>query len=591
MHPFRIPSLRGRSLSPRLRSLTALALTVVALGTVGCDSEEPSKPPPVTPARDAGVDAGPGEGTDSGVTQGDGGTVDPTDAGVDAGVTTSFRISTVPELTARFDPKTATSVLVDVLREPPFTAGVSLSVEGLPPHVRTVQPLPVIIPETENSTPLGFYPDEFAAYGRFPLTLVGLGGGDRVEFPFTLDIQPGRAALDSAFGTGGVAMPALGLTSVRINAVAAQSDGKWVLVGSTGSTGLRDVLVARLLPDGSPDTSFGSQGVVVTDVCAGDDYVDAVTVLSDGRILVAGGALAGTNTCSGTKYQSVLLARYTSTGAPDTTFGGTGVRTFQLSTGSSTLHAVTVDTNGRIVGAGTVQNGNLDLLVIRLLPTGEQDTTFSGDGVASANPGQEDDGLCVVAESDGKIMVAGTTSGNFNKVALERFNADGTRDRSFNYFTDLRSVEITPRTLHRLADGRWLLGGRAVYSDGSMKAALARVTATGSEDTSFNGTGYTYFTTAFIGGKDAVVGTGLLPDGTLAVATWSQDDSGASGLGVVHVSADGATVLRSHRTELPGDEKPTAAVLDSAGFLRVAGTQIPEGQTEAVPFVTRFHPY
>ncbi|WP_158625121.1 hypothetical protein [Corallococcus terminator] len=515
----------------------------------------------------------------------------PTDAGVDAGVTAAFRISAVSELTARFDPKTATSVLVNVLREPPFTAGVSLSVDGLPPHVRVVQLLPVVIPETENSTPLGFYPDEFAAYGRFPLTLVGQGGGDRVEFPFTLDIQPGRAALDSALGTAGLAMPALGQPSVRINAVAAQTDGKWILVGSTGSTGLQDVLVARLLPDGTPDSSFGTQGVVVTDICGGDDYVNAVTVLSDGRIVVAGAALSGTNTCSGTKYQSVLLARYTSTGAPDTTFGGTGVRTFQLSTGSSSLHAVTVDTNGRVVGAGTVRNGDLDLLVIRLLPTGEQDTTFSGDGVAAANPGQEDHGLCVVAEPDGKIMVAGTTSGNFNKVALERFSADGTLDRSFRYFTDLRSVEITPHTLHRLADGTYVLGGRAVYSDGAMKATLARVTATGREDTTFNGTGYAYFTTAFVGGKDLVIGTGLLPGGTIAVATWSQDDSGASGLGVVHVSADGASILRSHRTELPGDEKPTAAVLDSAGFLRVVGTLVPEGQTEAAPFVTRFHPY
>ncbi|NRD43577.1 hypothetical protein [Corallococcus exiguus] len=566
--------------------MTALALLTGACGS----SEEPTRPPPMS-SHDAGVDAGTGTtdgGADGGAEDSDGGAVEPPDAGVEPA---AFTLSTFAEQTVRFDPSSSTALAVHVTRHPSFTGQVSLSVEGLPSHVRTTQALPVIIPEGTASTPLGYIPDEFAAYGRFSLKLVGEGGGTRAEFPFTLEIQSAPAALDSAFGTEGVATPGFGLPAMKINAMAAQPDGRWILVGSTGSTGQRDVLVARLLPDGKPDATFGTQGVVVSDICGGDDYVDAVTVLSDGRIVVAGGAISGTNTCSGTKYQSVLLARYTPEGMLDTTFGGTGVRTFQLSTGSSTLHAVTVDANGRVVGAGTVDNDGLDLVVVRLTPTGALDTAFSGDGVATADVGREDDGLCVVAEPDGKVVVAGTSTGSLDTLTLRRFNADGSTDNSFRYTPSFSSPDITPRTLHRLSSGNWLVGGKAVFFSGKTQAVVARLTASAGEDTSFGDAGYTFFTAGLTGVQDTVVGTGLLADGTVVAATWNQDAKGMSGLGVVHLSSNGASVLRSHRTDLPGSEQPTAALLDAQGFLRVTGMRIPEGQTEAVPFVTRFHPY
>ncbi|NOJ95126.1 hypothetical protein HMI51_19565 [Corallococcus coralloides] len=576
-----------------LRSLSALALMVAALMAGACGSSDAPAGPSPTPSRDAGVDAGTGAsdgGSDGGAQEQDGGTEEPTTP--DAGEPPpAFTLSTASEQTVRFNPSTSTALAVQVLRDAAFTGEVSLSVEGLPPHVRTTQALPVIIPEGAASTPLGYIPDEFAAYGRFSLKLIGVGGDTRAEFPVTLDVQPAPAALDSAFGTEGVATPELGLPAVKINGMAEQADGKWILVGSTGSTGQRDVLVVRLLPDGTPDATFGTQGVVVSDICGDDDYVDAVTVQSDGRIVVAGGAISGTNTCSGAKYQSVLLARYTSAGVLDTTFGGTGVRTFQLSTGISTLHAVTVDANGNIVGAGTVDNDGLDLVVVRLTPAGAPDTTFSGDGVATMDVGREDDGLCVVAEPDGKVVVAGTSTGSLDTLVVRRFNANGTLDNSFRYSPSFSSPDITPRTLQRLSNGKWLLGGKAVFSNGDTQAVVARLTASAGQDASFGSEGYTYFTAGFTGVRDTVVGTSVLADGTLVVATWSQDAKGASGLGVVHLAPNGTSILRSHRTDLPGEEQPTVARLDAQGFLRVAGTRVPEGKSEAVPFVTRFHPY
>lgn len=566
-----------------------LALCTAALLSAACGSDETIEPP-VTPPRDAGVDAG----VDAGPGATDGGR----DAGPaeepDAGVEPSFSLATSPEQTVQFMAGASSSSGVFVTRQPSFTGDVSVTVEGLPPHVRTVQPLPLIVPGSEQSALLGYVPDEFAAYGRYPLTLVGVGGGERVEFPLTLEVQPGPAALDSAFGASGVMIPGLGPSPVTITSMAVQPDGKWILAGFTGSViGLRDVWVARLLPGGTPDPAFGTNGVVVSDICGGDDYVDAVAVLPDGRIVVAGGAVAGTNTCGGTQQQGLLMARYTAAGVLDTTFGGTGVRTLKLTTGIGALHGLTVDANGRYLGVGTGDNSGTDMVVIRMLPTGALDTTFSGDGVASVDLGRTDDGRCVVAEPDGKIMLAGTSTGSFNLLALRRLNADGSTDGTFRYLPLAAYPEITPRSLHRLSDGKWLVAGKGVSYGGSTSAVVVRLTSSGAEDSSFGDDGYKSFNTfAFPASvTDTVVGSGLLADGTIVVATSSQDAQGAFAVGVTHLRANGTATLRSHRTDLPGDEKPTAAVLGADGFLRVAGTRTPEGGTQAAPFVIRFHPY
>jgi uncharacterized delta-60 repeat protein len=565
-----------------VRLLAALALTLMAVGAVGCGSEDsPSNPTP-TPSRDAGSTP-----VDSGVTEPDAGSVE-TDAGVTPAAVT---LQAPSELTLQFAPDASVALPVQVLRQAPFASDVTLSVTDLPPHVSVAS---VLVAGAEATKTLTFTVDEFAAYGRFSAKLVAVGGGEQAELPLTLDIQHGRAALDSSFGTGGVVVPDLGYPAVRINAMAAQPDGKWVLVGSTGSTGLRDVLVARLLADGTPDPDFGTKGAVATDVCGGDDYVDAVTVLSDGRILVAGGAIYGAGSCSGTKYQGALFVRYTATGALDTTFGGTGVRAFQISAGVAALHAVTVDSQGRVVGAGTVQNNDLDLLVMRLTATGAQDTTFSADGLAWLDLGDDEDGLGVVTQADDEVVVAGTSTGSTNLLALVRFNTDGTKDTGFSYSTGFTYPKMTPRTLHLLPDGNLLVGSRGVFDSGGTESAatLLRVTSTGAPDTTFaTTTGIRSYSAVTNLAKDALVGTAILPGGEFAITTWSKDAAGVSGVGVIHVSADGKTVLRQHRTDLPGEERPVCAALGADGVLGVAGMRKESGQSAETPFVTRFWPY
>src|SRR5207248_638470 len=96
-------------------------------------------------------------------------------------------------------------------------------------------------------------------------------------------------------------------------AVAVQTDGKIVAAGSATFNNNSDFAVARYNPDGSLDPSFGSGGIVFTDIGSNNDQINAIALQGDGRIVVAG-IYAG----------DFALARYCPNGLLDRTFGNGG---------------------------------------------------------------------------------------------------------------------------------------------------------------------------------------------------------------------------------------------------------------------------
>ncbi len=574
-----------QSLTSRLKPLIALLVLCLAPMASGCGSEpSPSPTPDAGPTRRDAGSSRDDAGTDAGTEEPD------PDAGQEE-PPPDFTLSAQDSMYLRFVPGAQFAFHVYIYRESTFIDSVAISFEGLPEHVHATAS---VIPEGESHALLHFRTDELARYGSVHVTLVAQSETTRVERPVNLVIEPGEAALDLSFGDGGMVTPALGYPAMSIHAVAVQPDGKSVLVGATGSIGLRDVLVARLLEDGSLDREFGNQGTVVLDVCGGDDYVDAVTVLSDGRILVAGGAVAGPGSCSGRQYQSLLLARYTSAGVLDTTFGGTGVRTFQLSAGSATLHAVTVDSQGRIVAAGTVQQQtDKDFVIVRVTPTGALDTSFSSDGLAWDDVGGDDDGRAVVTLPDDRIVVAGSSSTSRNGMALRRYNVNGTRDTSFVYRGARDWPKLTPRTLHLLGDGKLLVGSTAqLDANLSLAGAVTRVLTTGSPDTSFGINGDSTARTLMNDFQpERLVGLGVLPTGEIVVTVSSTIAGTTDGIGVIYLDANGAFTLRKHLTNLPGAERATTSFLHIDGSLYVAGVRTAPGQATETPFLARYWPY
>lgn len=166
-----------------------------------------------------------------------------------------------------------------------------------------------------------------------------------------------NGALDLTFGSLGRATNnAGGGTLDGAYAMAVQPDGKIVLAGAAGlgsfpgpltANAVVNALVAltRLNTNGTPDTTFGNNGTVLTEVGAFSDYALAVALQPDGKILVAGASAKG-------NYEW-FIQRYQPNGTIDPTYGANGVRFVDFGSGTNEFaNAMALDSSGRAVVAG-----------------------------------------------------------------------------------------------------------------------------------------------------------------------------------------------------------------------------------------------
>ncbi len=236
-----------------------------------------------------------------------------------------------------------------------------------------------------------------------------------------------NGTLDTSFGTNGVVTYDSGNDDYG-RALAIQSDGKIVVAGYSDNGANDDVLVLRYNANGTLDTGFGTNGVVLYN-SGNDDYGTAVAVQSDGKIVVAGERQLGVWMTFG-----VLVLRYTTNGSLDTGFGTNGMVTYN-SGNDDYGRTVAIQSDGKIVVAGSTDNGaNDDVLVLRYNSGGSLDTAFGTNGVVTYDSGNDDYGRATAIQSNGKIIVAGETDPGLwtpiNLLVL-RHNANGSLDTGF----------------------------------------------------------------------------------------------------------------------------------------------------------------
>jgi uncharacterized delta-60 repeat protein len=198
----------------------------------------------------------------------------------------------------------------------------------------------------------------------------------------------------------------------------------------------------------------------------------------------------------------------------DATFSGDGKQTTDFG-GSDAAADVVTQVDGKIVVAGS--SGG-DFALARYGDDGAVDPSFSSDGLVTTDFGGSDAGQGVAIQADGKIVVAGGSGGNF---AVARYTAQGVLDTSF-------SGDGVQTTDFGADDGGMAVAiqadGRIVVAGGSgNNFALARYEAQGALDTSFSGDGRQ--TTDFSGfdfGKAVAIGA----DGKIVVAGASDTSEG-----------------------------------------------------------------
>lgn len=236
---------------------------------------------------------------------------------------------------------------------------------------------------------------------------------------FVLTRYSSLGVLDLTFGTSGIVMTDIGTgTDDMANAVAIK-DGKIVVVGSSGN----DFAIVRYNSNGSLDAIFDTDGKVITDVGGGVDVANSVAIQADGNIIVAGYSFNGVD-------NDFVLTRYTSAGVLDATFDAGGIVITDFGSASDdVVNSVAIQLDGQIVAAGSSAN---DFALARYTDTGALDPSFgSGGKVTTAIGSNADNAYSVAIQADGKIVAAGRTFGSDYRFALTRYNANGSLDTSF----------------------------------------------------------------------------------------------------------------------------------------------------------------
>ena len=315
------------------------------------------------------------------------------------------------------------------------------------------------------------------------IVVVGQSGsspGNLKDTKFALARLNSDGTLDASFGVGGKVMTDFTSGYDYAAGVAVQTDGKIVVVGTTGSG---KFALARYNSDGSLDASFGVDGKVMTGFSAGGSGASAVAIQADGRIVVVGTAGQGWDT-------KFALARYNSDGTLDASFGVRGKVTTGFTSGSDSASGVAIQADGKIVvvgrdGSGRLARSDTKFALARYNSDGTLDATFGGDGKVTTDFTPWGDGASGVAiQADGRIVVAGTAAGQRyedTKFALARYNSDGTLDATFGADGKVMT-DFTPRGdgaagVAIQADGRIVAAGMANSGRSKMKVALARYLA------------------------------------------------------------------------------------------------------------------
>ena len=314
--------------------------------------------------------------------------------------------------------------------------------------------------------------------------------------------------LDPSFGSGGRVTIPVGLGGANgsvATAVAALPDGQVLVAGYAGQSsgpGVTPIsssgVVARLDPAGSLDTSFGQGGfAVLPSPAAGHDsnQIEGMAVEGNGDIVVV----------ETSQFSSLVVARFTPSGALDTSFGQGGQVRIPLEVGGSnqaTASGVAVQPDGKIVVFRTAAS-SLSVswaAVVRLDADGSLDSTFGQGGVSLVSFGYHGSQVSSAAggaiQPDGKIVVFGSSGPQpfGTAMAAARLDADGSLDSSFgsggiataggSRRGNLAAFGGTLQT-----DGKIVVTGTEYAGRANVPFAAVRFNADGTIDRTFHRTG------------------------------------------------------------------------------------------------------
>ena len=377
----------------------------------------------------------------------------------------------------------------------------------------------------------------------------------------------GPGAFDTTFSSTGISLGLIG-AAAQFTSIKIDSSGRILAGGSATLGGQQKSILARFQPNGSLDTSFGTNGYTVFSLGTNDEIL-SIAIDSLGRIVTGGISVIGGS-------EVFVLARFTANGSLDTSFGVNGSNTSTPGT-DDLITSVQIDATGEIFAAGDANFGGSPRgVVAKYTASGILDTSFGTGGYSASPAGVDYQFSSLVLENSGDVVAGGYsyTTGH-RAFTLTRLLPNGNIDTSFatngyDYTTPGTRDGISSLALDSL--GNIVAAGYATLA-GNVHLTVARYLSSGLLDTSFGTGGFNtttvgsgdYFNSVAIDSSGKIISAGsanIAGQTTFAVARYNSDGSIDSTFGTNGVS-----------TLTPGsNDYFWSLAIDSSGRILAGGT-------------------
>jgi uncharacterized delta-60 repeat protein len=291
-----------------------------------------------------------------------------------------------------------------------------------------------------------------------------------------------------------------------VNSIAIDNNGKLVVSGwFTLFDGVIANRIVRLNASGTRDSSFASN---ITGI---GDQISSLAIDINNKV-IAGGYFVFN---SGANLYSVV--RFNTDGSFDTNFTNYDI-------GLLGINSIVVDSGNQILLG--MHTGTPSTFISKLNSDGTVDTSFG-----PAHNGLNDDVKSLAIDSNGKIIVGGafTAFGGILAKYIARINSDNTLDTSFSPVgTSLNGIV---NAIALASDGKIVVGGEFNDYNGTALTSIARLSTTGTLDTSFALTGT---------GLDNTVNTlAMDSNGKIIVGGLFSSYDGTPTSGIIRINPDG----------------------------------------------------
>lgn len=344
-------------------------------------------------------------------------------------------------------------------------------------------------------------------------------------------------------------------------------DGRVVVSGTAIIFG-NSLGVARFMPDGQLDPTFGNAGSCEVDA-GGIEHMEGSALLADGSLLFSG----FTSTNAVPQVHAAALIKLDSSGTPDPGFANAGRYLLQFPNEQPAFTDVEVDTNGRSVACGTVSG---ELLLHRVFANGTADPSFGNAGsVRLQYNNTSTTAASLVLQPDGRIVTAGTRIARFEvdgELDSLGFGVDGWAALPMDLTSDVNFQDLILQP-----DGRILATGWTSPPPDTL--IVVRLLPDGTPDSSFAQDGSLKLP---LQDRSNGAALALQPDGMIVV-TGSTEDFGAQTIQVLLARIDpfgvldplfgqNGIVLFSPNVPAPHYELGTGVVIGSDGGITLCAS-------------------